>query len=338
MPADLSPMSRLSTWLLSSFGGVIITYCVLSIGLFSPFVIFGEVIAPHRQSIELGVIDDQRPANHVENRKFNDYSLVYLPEVVHHLRGPRSGWLALWTNDNELGRPLYQISGLSPAYLPSWAIATLTNSPWRFMTALSLFHCFLSGLFVILLCRETGLRPLAGLIAGSSLATSPLFMYWLTFPMFAAAWCWGAGALWALARLAKNSDLVGWSTLAFSCYNLLMAAYPQLVVFHAYILAGFGACLALRKRRLGTIAAGRFLAVAASAVAVGVILALPVYVDLADARAESARVAPDPSFFTASLPTFGTLTDVLAFSSVEHDAGTVRQPCRRTLSLRLQRV
>ena len=49
-------------------------------------------------------------------------------------------------------------------------------------------------------------------------------------------------------------------------------------MFQADILAGFGACLALRKRQLGTIAAGRFLAVAASALAVGVLLALPVYV------------------------------------------------------------
>ena len=183
---------------------MIVTYCVLSVGLFSPFVIFGEVIAPNRQSIELGAIDDQPLAKHIENRKFNDYSLVYLPEVAQHLRGPRSGWPALWTNDNELGRSLYQISGFSPAYLPSWAIATLTNSPWRFITALSLFHCFLSGLFVILFCRENGLQPLAGLIAGSSLATSPLFMYWLTFPMFAAALVLGGRCAWALARLAKR--------------------------------------------------------------------------------------------------------------------------------------
>ena len=35
--------------------------------------------------------------------------------------------------------------------------------------------------------------------------------------------------------------------------------------------------------------------------------------DLAGSRAESARVAPDRSFFTASLPAFGTPTDVWRF-------------------------
>ena len=175
------------------------------------------------------------------------------------MKGARSGWLTLWTNQNELGRPVYQISGFSPAYLPSWIIAQFTDSPWRFITALSLPTCFLTGLFVFLYCMEAGLAPLASLIAGSSIATSPLFMYWLTFPMFPAVWCWSAGALWGGSRLARKPDLIGWSILAFSGYSLLMTAYPQPVVYHIYILGGYTGYLTFRKRQAGWPAASRFL-------------------------------------------------------------------------------
>ena len=148
---------------------------------------------------------------------------------------------------------------------------------------------------------------------GISLAASPLFMYWLSFPMFPAVWCWASGALWAITRLAKRPDLVGWSVLAFSGYSLLMTAYPQPVVFHAYILGAYGIYLLVQKRKQQTREAIRFLALAASALAVGAALALPVYADLAHISAESARVAPDPSFFTSVLPRLDSMRTALRF-------------------------
>ena len=131
--------------------------------------------------------------------------------------------------------------------------------------------------------------------------------------MFPAVWCWSAGALWAVTRLARKPDIVGWSVLAFSVYSLLMTAYPQPVVFHAYILGGYGLYLAYRKQRLESHAAGRFLALVATALIAGIALALPVYIDLANISAESARVAPAPSFFTVVLPKFGSFTDAVRF-------------------------
>ena len=59
--------------------------------------------------------------------------------------------------------------------------------------------------------------------------------------------------------------------------------------------------------------AGRFLALSVTALIVGAALALPVYIDLANLSVESARVAPDPSFFTYVLPRFGTLIENLRF-------------------------
>lgn len=302
--------------LLLNYKGVIIAYSLLFFGLASPYLLFGEVASPHKQYIEIGAIetmDANLLPGHIENRKFSDYTNAYLPEISEHLKGSRSGWLTLWTDKNELGRPVYQISGFSPAYFPSWIIAQATADPWRFITSLSLFTCFFAGVFVILFCREISLSPLAGLIAGTSLAASPLFMYWLTFPMFPAVWCWAAGALWAVTRLARKPDLIGWSVLTFSAYSLLMTAYPQPVVFHAYILTGYGLYLTYRKQQIGALEAGRFLARSATALISGTALALPVYIDLANSYAESARVAPDPSFFTVVLPKFGTFTEGLRF-------------------------
>ncbi|MDF0605551.1 hypothetical protein HZU77_007800 [Neisseriaceae bacterium TC5R-5] len=306
-------MFRPNCALLLNYKSVLIAYCLLFFGLMLPYLLLGEVAAPHRQVIEIGAVGTNLNTALIENRKFSDYTNSYIPEIFDHLKGARSGWITLWTNQNELGRSLYQTGGFSPAYLPSWVIAQFTADPWRFITALSLFTCFFAGVFVILFCREIGLHPLAGLIAGVSLAASPLFMYWLTFPMFGATFCWAAGALWGVTRLAKKYDLVGWSVLAFSGYSLLMTAYPQGVVIHAYILGGYGLCLAYRKQQLDALVAGRFLALSMTALIAGAVLALPVYADLAYLRAESVRIAPDPSFFTVYLSKFTSSLDAWKF-------------------------
>lgn len=297
---------------LSSCKHALIYYIVVAGILFSGFLSY--VAAPHRQEIEVAqvqLVNSDSPL--IENRKFSDFTNAYIPEITEHLTVPRSSWLPLWTNNTELGRPLYQISGFSSAYLPSWVITRWVDEPWRFITTLSLGFCFLAGLFILLFARETGLSPIAGLIAGLGLATSPLFMYWLTFPMFPAIWCWAAGALWAVTRLAKRPDILGWGVLAFSGYSLLMTAYPQPVVFHAYLLGGYGLWLAYHKARVSRLALAKFLTLAASALVVGAALAFPVYRDLFILSSESARVAPDPSFFTMVLPKFASFTELFRF-------------------------
>ncbi|HES58114.1 MAG TPA: hypothetical protein ENO21_01645, partial [Firmicutes bacterium] len=297
---------------LKGYRYVFLAYGFATLLFFHPFL-SGDVAAPHRQILEVGAVATNLTTSHLENRKFSDYTSEYIPEISEHLRGSRSGWLTLWTDHNELGRPVYHISGFSPAYPPSWIIGKLTDSPWRFTTVLSLLACFGAGIFVMLYCREIGLAPLAGLIAGSSLAASPLFMYWLIFPMFPAVWCWSVAALWAMTRLARRPDLIGWGTLAFSGYSLLMTVYPQPVVYHAYLLGGYGLYLAYRKRRHNPAEIVRFVALGASALVVVGVLALPVYLDLALIAAESERVAPDPSFFTAILPAVDSVASGLRF-------------------------
>lgn len=295
-----------------TYRGALLSYTLLFLVLIWPYWLGGDVIAPHRQFPELAIAD-QTGAKQLENRKFSDFTNGYIPEISAHLNGARSGWLTLWVTQNEFGRPAYQTSGFSPAYLPSWALSKVINNPWWFITVLSLGTCFLAGLFVLLFAREAGLSPIAGLMAGLGLATSPFFMYWLTFPMFPAILCWATGALWAVTRLARRPDILGWGVLAFSGYSLLMAAYPQGVVFHVYLLGGYGLWLAYHQARISRLALTKFLALAASALIVGAALAFPVYRDLFILSSESARVAPDPSFFTMVLPKFASFTELVRF-------------------------
>ncbi len=288
-------------------------YLLLFFGLTLPIWVLGDVIAPHRQHVEVASVDTHNENKNIENRKFSDYTNSYIPEISQNLKKVHAGWLATWTNSNELGRPTFQASGFSKTYLPSWIIAQFTDNPWRFITLLSLFTCISAGFFIILFCREIGLNPLAGLIAGGSLSASPLFMYWVTFPMFSAVYCWAAGALWGVTRLAKKQDLIGWSTLSFSIFSLLSVARKQAVVYHAYILAGFGLYLIVQSYLLGGPKLKNFLTLSVSAVAAGAVLALPVNLDLMHIAAESARIAPDISFFTVLLPKFSTAIDALRF-------------------------
>ncbi|MGH8559420.1 MAG: hypothetical protein ACRESZ_18625, partial [Methylococcales bacterium] len=119
-------------------------YLILFLALTIPYWANGEVVAPHRQFLELGAVDTSG-AKELENRGFSDFTNTYIQEIRQHLEGIRSGWLKLWTDKNELGRPVYQIYGFSPAYFPSWIIALITDNPWRFITTLSLFNCLLAG-------------------------------------------------------------------------------------------------------------------------------------------------------------------------------------------------
>ena len=295
-----------------TYRGALILFALLFVVLIWPYWLGGDVIAPHRQLSELAIAD-QTGAKQIENRKFSDFTNGYIPEISEHLNGARSGWLTLWVTQNELGRPAYQISGFSPVYMSTWLISKGTDNPWKYITILSLGTCFLAGLFILLFAREAGLSPLSGLIAPLGLAASPLFMFWLTFPMFPAVWCWAAGALWAVTRLAKRPDILGWGVLAFSGYSLLMTAYPQPVVFHAYLLGGYGLWLAYHQARVSRLELAKFLTLAASALVVGAALAFPVYRDLFILSSESARVAPDPSFFTMVLPKFASFTELVRF-------------------------
>lgn len=280
----------------------LLIYVALFFGVTFPYWGEGQVTAPNRQLMEVGLrsIPD---FHQTDSNYYSDIPDTFVPALTEHLTGPRSGWLALWTNDTELGRPIYHLSGFSPAYAPSWVLAQLTHSPWIFVTVLALGMSFLAGLFLILFCSEIGISPLAGLIAGATLGTAPMIMENLDYPMYLAGYCWSAGLLWALARSAQRPDLLGWVALAFCTYSMLIIAAPQLVVYNVYILAVYGAYLCYTRQRLGWRDVRRFVVLSASAILAGTVLTLPIFVDLARTVSESARISAPATWYMFGLPT-----------------------------------
>lgn len=298
-----------------TFRGALLIYTLLFLALIHPFWMSGELVVPYRLTSEIGA-PRASATNYIENTKFSDYWRAFIPAIRDHLQTPRSGWLALWTNDNQLGRPLFQSAGFSPTYPPTWLISKITNDPFRLLTLEALGTCFLAGVFLLLLCSELSLKPIAGLMAGGSVAASPLTMYWLTFPIFASVFCWAAGILYSLVRLARNEniDYPAASVLAFSCYSLLMTGYLQTVVVEAYILVGLLTWLTYRRwKSRGWVSSVRYLAATGTAGVTGILLTLPVFLDLVRTAAQSTRLAPDLSFFLSTLPTIDSITAAMGF-------------------------
>jgi hypothetical protein len=297
-----------------SFRNALAIYAVLFFALIHPFWLFDEVVVPYRLASEIGT-PHVATSPSIENTKFSDYWHGFIPEIREHLQR-RLGWLALWTNQTELGRPLFHLC-FSAAYAPTRLLLNITDSPYWVLTLLSLSTCFLAGLFVLLLCQELALRPVAGLIAGGSVASAPLMMYWLTFPMFPSVVCWSAGLLYALTRMARKIDLTGCAVLAFSSYSLLMTAYQQAIVFEAYVLTGYLLWLAYRRGQLvGSASTARYISAVAASGVTGIVLALPSYIDLADTAANSSRMAVDVSFFLGNLPTIDSFTALIRMVAI----------------------
>jgi hypothetical protein len=297
---------------LNNFRVSLLVYVLLFLLLTFPFWGLGQTVSPHRKFLEFGIADVTR-SGFIENRAFSDFTNGYIPEIHQHLKGARSGPLKLWTSENELGRPVYHTFGFSPAYPLSWVIAKITGNPLWFITILSLSYCFLAGLFVILLCRENRISPMAGLIAGSSMASCPFFMYWLTFPMFLAAFCWTAGALWASTRIATKGNLLDWTVLAFCIYSLFMTAHPDALVSHGGLLVGYWLYLSyVVQRQCSLFQLAAFFASCATAVFVAAVLTLPVYIDLTRFAAESGIFAV-PLSAEELLPRLNVFTRALRF-------------------------
>lgn len=294
---------------INTYKSIFLIYTILFAFLIFPFWSSKNVITAHRQAKELAINDGLKNGPK-ENRSFNDYNLATLPECSEILNGQRSDWLALWTEKTELGRPIFQISGISPAYFISWALSQVTHDPFRFLTLLSLLTCYLAGIFMILFSKEIALTPMAGLIAGISFSTSPVFMFRISFPIIISVWCWSASALWSVTRIGNRSDFIGWITLVFSSYSLLMTGYPQFIVYHVYILVSYGLYLSYRKAQISFNQLFKFLALSISALIFGALLASPVYLDLLTTFKESARVNPDLDFFAMNFPKFNSILDV----------------------------
>lgn len=274
---------------------------------FAPVVLRGEVIFAHDNARELSTAPI--PTDRISTRYFADQSSAYLPEVEVQMHGPRSGWISTWNPHVELGRPTGQLSGFGKAFLPMQALTLVTDDALRVTTWLTVLAVCAAGLFGMAFLRALGLVPAAALTGAVGLSLGVYTTFWLTFPMFVWGIAWTLGILWLTIGFVERPGPARFVGLAFCTNALLLSAYPQQVVWHAYALAGFALVRVARREGPRAARIGVLLGLGAAAL-VGALGALPVFLDLALESARSGRGAVAPSFYLPSIPRIAEAADL----------------------------
>ena len=93
----------------------------------------------------------------------------------------------------------------------------------------------LFGLFILLLSREWGFHPVAGLFGAIGAARLPSMMFVRYSPVYSSSFCWGFGILYGITRIQNRKDLWSLGILAFKIHALFLTAYPQTIIYICYI-------------------------------------------------------------------------------------------------------
>ena len=116
------------------------------------------------------------PMQACEHRKLADYEEEFLPEIVNQQTLSHTGFLVTRTEYNEFGRQTKHITGNTPANVYTWVLFQILHDPYQILATQSLSLLYLFGLWVLLICRELGIRPFAGLLAAANSVTMPFLL------------------------------------------------------------------------------------------------------------------------------------------------------------------
>ena len=303
------------------------------VAVFAPLLFRGHVAFPHDNRPEVGLPEEEVEGRR-SNRAFTDHSHAFLPELHEQLNGDSAGWISTWTPHVEMGRPTAHVSGFSRAYLPTNVLAWFCDDALVAYTVLVLLAILLTGLFGLALFEELGLEPSAGLLGALGLATGQFAVSRISFAMFVWGVCWSVAILWLVTAFLRRPRATYGLGLAFSIHALFLTAYPQQIVWLAYMIAGYVLVRVARadgdlRARLGGL--GRM----TPWVVLGLASLAPVYLDLMLNAARSARLDTPDDFFTQVLPELGGWRDALLFWSqtldptwVSDDFATGRQAAK----------
>lgn len=284
---------------------------LLLLVFFVPALVRGAVVFPHDNGLQVGEVATAPDEGEASNLRFSDQSSFYVPELNAHLHAPRSGWIATWTDDVQLGRPLTHLSGFSPAYPPTWLLMRVLDDAFVVYHALFVLTVAATALFAFLFFRALELDPWIACAGAAAAALSVPMIYWATFLMNASGFCWTYCLLWLVTRQLARPTLGAWTGIAAASYALAISGYPQQVVWHAAFLVCWSIWRAVRGGR-GAGAAIGSLALLALAALAGIAAAAPVLLDIALALQRSARVDVPTEFFLGAVPTMESARDVIA--------------------------
>jgi len=300
--------------MINTYHRAIIVYCACFVVLVGLLWASGNVLTPvcHAQINGKQYITPAMIA--CEQRKLADYEEEFLPEIVNQQTLPHTGFVVTRNELNEFGRQAKHITGNTPANLYTWVLFQLIKDPYQILAIQSLSLLCLFGLWVLLICRELGIRPFAGLLAAASSVTMPFLLYWLTFPMHIATVCWSAALLFGVMRIFHRRDGFAWIIVAFGFYGMFLMGYPQTAVYSMWMIAGYVGVVSwpLIQRQQWWDLAGR-VGTIGSAVLFGVVLMLPAYLDLFIRYRDSSRFWVKDDFFLQAIQSLDTLKSVLLY-------------------------
>lgn len=318
-------MNRLSRFIERSSKALANTYLktflalvVLQTLYFGPMIVQRAVFFPHNNGFEVSGLEVADNTG-ITNRKFSDQSSALIPEINQHLHGTQQAWLSTWNPHVQLGRPTFQMFGLSKAYLLTHILSVFLDNPFILYTCLTLLTSYLTSLFCFLFLKALELHPLACFSIAAGLSLGTFFAYWLTFVMFLATWCWTLALLWLIAEFVKHKSFTIAASIAFASYSLLLTGYPQAIVIHAFLICGFTLKRLWQspshlKTKLYTA-----LGLVGAALA-GVVTALPAYLDVFIYTQRSVRFKVGDEFFLAVLPSIRSFNELALFLSQLFDA------------------
>lgn len=288
----------------------------LVLAFFGPLIVRGEVIFPHDNREQT---NDRAapPSGRISNFKFSDQSSAFIPEIHQHLHGDHRAWLSTWTPAVQMGRPTWQTSGLSPAFVVTRVLSWLTGDAFVLYTWLALITVAGTAVFGFLFLHALGLDSWASLAASAGLALGVWTVYWLTSVLYVSGFCWTLCLLWLITRFIERPSAARGLAIAFGVHALFLTGYPQHIVWHSYLLGAF--TLLRLHERSATLREGIRRALHLSGwAAVGLATIAPIYLDLALAASRSARAGADPDFFNPRillflLPSLRTVRDALLY-------------------------
>jgi hypothetical protein len=208
---------------------------------FAPVIFLGHVIYPHDNAVESGAsrepgyVESEYPSTH----RLDDQSTAYIPELAVALRDDHSSWIATWNPHNQLGRPLMQHFATGRAWIVGNAVSFFTRDPFRFYSWMALLAVCSAALFAYGFFTERALHPLAALVGSLAISVGPFAVGWQTLPMLPWDFAWVFCVLWGIERWLKRPSVWNGGAILFAVHSLLLAGYPQHIVFLGWSIAGF---------------------------------------------------------------------------------------------------
>ena len=111
----------------------VLVYSVVILAWFAPIFLSHHVLLPFRP-FTYANLEPVQQSLYTETTLFSDYISFYIPEVNFQQQAPRSGWIGLWTNSLEFGRPISQGGGFSPSYVITWILMGVIHDPYVYFT------------------------------------------------------------------------------------------------------------------------------------------------------------------------------------------------------------